>query len=138
MKDAKWENWLILLSGLCVFSIPWTLGFGFMANDINLAMWNFVMIGLCVSVTSIIALRHLRVWTEWLSLFMGVWLVFSPLFLLYYKYELLLYTSVGFGIAITGLSALSIPIAEKKRVYNRMLRKQRLAQRNSQRQPIQH
>jgi hypothetical protein len=136
MKDAKWENWLILLCGICVFSIPWTLSFGFGANDINLVMWNFLMIGGCVAVTSIIALRHLRVWTEWLSLFMGVWLIFSPLFLLYYKYQLLLGVSVVFGVVIAGLSALAIPIAEKKRVYIRMMRRQRMAQRTHQ--PIQH
>lgn len=131
MKDAKWENWFILLCGICVFSIPWSLGFGFGSNDINLVMWNFLMIGGCVSVTSIIALRHLKIWPEWLSLFMGVWLIFSPLFLVYYQYSLLLAVSIIFGLIISGLSALSIPIAEKKRVYLKMMKKQKIAQKQA-------
>lgn len=127
MKTAKWENILILCIGLWLFSIPWTVSWGFGSNDINVVMWNFTMIGAVTIFTSIVALRHLRVWAEWLSLFMGAWLVFSPLLLVYWNNSFLLWNSIVFGLAITGLSALSIPIAEKQRVYNRLLRKQNKA-----------
>lgn len=122
MKDAKWENWLILAIGIWIFSIPWTASWGFGSNDINVIMWNFVMIGSCVIMTSIISLRKLKVWPEWLALFMGVWLTFSPLFLLYWNNTFLLVNSVLFGLLITGLSALSIPIAEKRRVYLKLMK----------------
>ncbi len=125
MKDAKWENWLILAIGIWIFSIPWSAGWGFGTNDINVIMWNFVMIGSCVVVTSIISLRKLKVWPEWLALFMGVWLTFSPLFLIYWNNTFLLINSVLFGVLITGLSALSIPIAEKRRVYLKLMRQNR-------------
>lgn len=124
MKTAKWENIVILFIGLWLFSIPWTVSWGFGSNDINVVMWNFTMIGAVVVFDSIVALRHLRVWAEWLSLFMGAWLVFSPLFLVYWDNSFLLWNSIGFGIIITALSALAIPIAEKQRVYQRLLRKQ--------------
>ena len=123
MKDAKWENWLILFTGIWIFSIPWVIGFGLQSTEINVVMWNFIMIGSCVAMTSIVALRQLREWAEWLSLFMGVWLIFSPLFLLYYNTPILLWNSIIFGVIIAGLSALSIPIAEKKLIYNHMVRK---------------
>ena len=122
MKNAKWENWLILAIGIWLFSIPWTVSWGFGSNDINVVMWNFVMIGSCVITTSIISLRKLKVWPEWLALFMGVWLTFSPLFLIYWNNTFLLVNSIIFGVLITGLSALSIPIAEKRRVYLKLMR----------------
>lgn len=125
MKDAKWENWLILAIGIWIFSIPWTASWGFGSNDINVIMWNFVMIGSCVIMTSIISLRKLKVWPEWLALFMGVWLTFSPLFLIYWNNTFLLVNSVLFGMLITGLSALSIPIAEKRRVYLKLMKQNR-------------
>lgn len=124
MKTAKWENVLILCIGLWLFSIPWTVSWGFGANDINVIMWNFTMVGAVVVFDSIVAIRHLRVWAEWLSLIMGAWLVFSPLFLFYYDNSFLLWNSIIFGVAIAGLAALAIPIAEKQRVYYRLLRKQ--------------
>lgn len=124
MKTAKWENIIILFIGLWLFSIPWTVSWGFGSNDINVVMWNFTMIGAVVVFNSIVALRHLRIWAEWLTLFMGAWLIFSPLFLFYWDNSFLLWNSIAFGIAITVLSALAIPIAEKKIMYNRFLRKQ--------------
>ena len=127
MKSAKWENILILFIGIWLFSIPWTVGWGFGSNDINVVMWNFVTIGAAVVVTSIIALRKIRVWAEWLSLFMGAWLVVSPLLLIYYSNTFLLWNSIVFGGLIVGLSALAIPVAEKQRVYNKLLKKNQRA-----------
>lgn len=124
MKTAKWEHIVIIFIGLWLFSIPWTVSWGFGSNDINVVMWNFTMIGAVVVFNSIVAIRHLRVWAEWLSLFMGAWLIFSPLFLFYWDNTFLLWNSIGFGIAIAVLSALAIPIAEKQIMYNRFLRKQ--------------
>ena len=123
MKTAKWENIIILFIGIWLFSIPWSVGWGFGPNDINVVMWNFVTIGAAVIITSIIALRDIKVWAEWLSLFMGIWLTLSPLLLIYFTNSFLLWNSVIFGLAIAGLSALSIPIAEKQRVYNKLMRK---------------
>lgn len=123
MKTAKWENTIILFIGIWLLSIPWTVGWGFGPNDVNVVMWNFVTIGAAVIVTSIIALRQIKVWAEWLSLFMGLWLALSPLLLIYFNNPFLLWNSIIFGLAIAGLSALSIPIAEKQRVYNKLMRK---------------
>lgn len=123
MKKAKWEHIIIIFIGLWLMSIPWTVGWGFGPNDINVVMWNFLMVGAVVIIASIIALRNIRIWAEWLNLFMGTWLILSPLLLIYYKNSFFLWNSILFGVAIVGLSAISIPIAEKQRVYNRLMRK---------------
>lgn len=124
MKNAKWEHMINFCIGLWLLSIPWSVGWGFGPNDINVVMWNFVTVGAAVIVTSIIALRNIRMWAEWLSLFMGAWLLISPALLVYYNNSFFLWNSIIFGVTIIGLSALSIPIAEKQRIYNRLLRKQ--------------
>ena len=123
LKTGKWENWIILLAGIWLAVTPWVLSFGLEKYEVNVIMWNFIMIGLTVIGTSVVALKSLKVWPEWLSFFMGTWMVFSPLFLIYYKNDLLLWNSIVFGVIIAGLSARCIPIAEKRRLYNRMLRR---------------
>ena len=106
-----------------LLSIPWSVGWGFGSNDINVIMWNFLAVGVTLSITSIIAIRNIRIWTEWLSLFMGVWLIFSPILLVYYNNSFFLWNSVLLGLAVVVLNVLSIPIAEKKYYYMKMIRK---------------
>ena len=117
MKKTKWEHIIILFIGLWLLSIPWSVGWGFGSNDINVIMWNFLTLGVSLSITSIIAIRNIRIWTEWLSLFMGVWLIFSPILLVYYKNSFFLWNSVILGLVVVVLNVLSIPIAEKKHYY---------------------
>ena len=64
MKKAKWEHIIILFIGLWLLSIPWSVGWGFGSNDINVIMWNFLAVGVTLSITSIIAIRNIRIWTE--------------------------------------------------------------------------
>jgi hypothetical protein len=123
VNNTKWENLLNIILGAWVFIIPWVLGFGFERFEINVVMWNFSAIGLVVIVTSISSIRQLKPWSEWLSLYSGIWLICSPLFLVYWKYPILLWNSVIFGVLITGFSALAIPAANRKKIYHRIFRK---------------
>lgn len=123
MKDAHWENWLNFFLGVWVFLIPWTMGQGFNSNPgaVNVVSWNFVMIGLIASILSIISIRQLKPWPEWLIFFFGAWLIFSPWFLLYSHNHILLWNSIVFGLLIALSSGLAIPIAEKK-IYHRVFK----------------
>ena len=123
MNKTRWEHIIILFIGLWLLSIPWSVGWGFGSNDINVIMWNFLTVGSVISITSIIALKNIRIWTEWLGLYMGVWLIFSPFLLVYYTNSFFLWNSIIFGLIIVTLSALSIPIAQKHFVYISLLRK---------------
>ena len=123
VKNAQWENVVNIILGAWIFSIPWVISFGFEKYEVNVVMWNFAMIGLVVIVSSIIALKELKPWPEWLSFASGVWLFVSPLFLIYFNNQLLLWNSLIGGALIAGFSALAIPIAERKRLYHRTFRK---------------
>lgn len=123
VKDAQWENVINIILGAWIFSIPWVFGFGFEKYEINVIMWNFAMIGLVVMASSVIALRHLKPWPEWLSFYTGIWLFFSPLFLVYWKNSTLLWNSMLFGLLISAFSAFAIPVAERKRMYHRTFRR---------------
>lgn len=123
VKDAQWENFINIFLGAWIFAIPWVYGFGFEKYEVNVIMWNFAAIGLTVMVSAIIALRQLKPWPEWLSFYTGVWLFFSPLFLVYWTNTTLLWNSLLFGVLITGFSALAIPHAERKRIYHRTFRR---------------
>lgn len=123
MKNTKWEHIIILFIGLWLLSIPWSVGWGFGSNDINVIMWNFLTVGATITITSIIALRNIKLWTEWLALYMGVWLILSPVLLVYYDNSFFLWNSIIFGLVIVGLTLLSIPTAENKLVYMSSLRK---------------
>ena len=91
MKDAQWENVINIFLGAWIFSIPWVFGFGFERYEVNVVMWNFAMIGLVVVISSIISLRELKPWPEWLSLYAGIWLFFSPICLFYWNNSILLW-----------------------------------------------
>lgn len=121
LKSAKLENWLNFFWGLWVFCIPWTLADGFKSNAVNVVMWNFLVVGGVVMLMSMSAIRRLQPWEEWLSLFAGVWLIFSPWFLVYSDNKILLWNSLFFGVLISGLSGVAIRIAEKP-VYHRTIR----------------
>lgn len=123
MKKSKWEHIIILFIGIWLLSIPWTVGWGFGTNDINVVMWNFITIGVALIVTSVIVLRNYKLWAEWLTLFMGGWLLFSPLLLVYYDNSFFMWNSIVFGLATLGLSALSIPSKEKQLLYKQFVRK---------------
>lgn len=131
-KRADWENWINLILGAWVVSLPWTAGYGFAPFQVNVVSWNFVIVGAVVMVMSILALRKASPYAEWLNLIAGIWLFFSPWFLLYednspwYVFyndsNPLLWNSVITGALITLFSALTIPVVERV-VY----RKQRLS-----------
>lgn len=123
VRDAQWENITNIFLGAWVLAIPWVFGFGFEKYEVNVIMWNFFLIGLTVIVSSVIALRKLKPWPEWLSFYTGIWLFFSPLFLLYWKNSTLLWNSILFGLLIATFSAFAIPFAERKKMYHRTFRR---------------
>lgn len=114
VDHTKWENWINVFLGAWVFLTPWTLAEGFEADAVNARMWNFIMVGSIVMLASKLASKKIVAWAEWLSLCAGVWLIFSPWFLLYTEYSFLLWNSIIFGVMITFFSAMTIPTAERK------------------------
>jgi hypothetical protein len=113
-NNVKWENWTNFFLGALVLVTPWIFADGFKSDAVNARMWNLIMIGLIVMISSRLAIKRLVAWAEWLSLCAGVYLIFSPWFLLYSDYPLLLWSSLTLGILISFFSALTIPIVERR------------------------
>lgn len=122
MKNAKWENWFNFIVGLWVTALPWITWRGFVSNAVNVISWNFLLIGLTVCFLSIISIRQLKPWPEWLIFLSGLWLFFSPWFLVYSDVPELLWNSIVPGLLISISAGIALPIAEKK-IYHRVTHK---------------
>lgn len=119
----KWENRTNFFLGLWVLLIPWTITEGFSVDAGNAKLWNFVMIGLIIMISSRLAIKKLVAWAEWQSLYAGIWLMASPWFLLYSDYPLLFWNSLVVGALITVFSAMTIPTVEKHMKFRFMKHK---------------
>jgi len=123
LHRTDWENWTNIFLGLWVMFLPWTVGYGFHPYYVNIVSWNFIIMGIVVVTMSGLSLKKVLPYAEWLVLFAGLWLFFSPWFLLYednspwYVFynenNSLLWNSVVTGALITLFSALTIPTVEK-------------------------
>ncbi len=122
MKDAHWQNWFNFFLGLWVMVLPWTMWRGFIPNAVNVISWNFLLIGLSVAVLSIITIRQLKPWPEWLIFLSGAWLFFSPWFLVYSDHTILFWNSLVPGLLIALSSGIALPLAEK-RIYHKVSHK---------------
>lgn len=116
MKNKlKWTLSLNYMIGFWIFILPWTLGPGFKNNAVNVAMWNFLFIGLTVIILSILSQRTKGMfsWEYWLLVLTGSWLMVSPWFLLYFNQSALMWNSLIFGLALASSNALIIPIDQR-------------------------
>ncbi len=75
--EKRWQDWVLLLLGVWLFVSPWLLGY----TEIRGASANAYLIGAALVVFSIIALYAPKVWEEWISLVLGLWLIISPWFM---------------------------------------------------------
>lgn len=123
LHRTDWENWINIFLGAWVLLLPWTVGYGFHPFNVNVVSWNFVIMGVVVIVMSWMSLKSVTAFAEWLVLFAGIWLFFSPWILLYednspwYAFynenNALLWNSIISGALITIFAALTIPVVEK-------------------------
>ncbi|NOT78081.1 MAG: SPW repeat protein [Bacteriovoracaceae bacterium] len=115
INKLKWTLSLNYVIGFWVFILPWTLGPGFKNNAVNVAMWNFLFIGLSVIVLSSLTQKTKAMfsWEYWLLVLTGIWLMVSPWFLLYFDRTLLMWNSIIFGMALASANAFIIPIDQR-------------------------
>lgn len=114
MKNAEWENWVNLILGVWLFFSPWILPHSALSVGSSAADWNFWIIGAIVAVSSALALQDIKPWEEWLNLVLGVWLFISPFVLGFARQANLLWNALIVGVIVVVLSAVAIPIAQKR------------------------
>lgn len=118
-KKLKKENVITLIVGVWVMISPIFLGEIPGYPGANVYMWNFFFVGIVVMITSFIAIKKQVAWAERLTLIYGVWLLLSPLFLIYFnRSEVYFWNSILSGVVISYFSALAIPFVENI-IYHR-------------------
>lgn len=113
MKKVQFENWLSLLLGVWFFMTPWLVTHNLSEAQTSLINWNAWLVGAAVIISASLALQSLKPWEEWANLILGVWLILSPWILGYAAEKGLLWNSIIVGLAITVLSGLALPEAQK-------------------------
>jgi hypothetical protein len=113
-KKTTWEDWVNLLLGAWIFIIPWTINHGMPNLYMSVAMWNFWIVGALTFATAALALQNIKPWEELTNLALGLWLMASPWMFGYNTQSGLLWNSVVVGLAVSVLSCLALPIAQRR------------------------
>lgn len=113
MKTAQKENWINLFLGLWLFITPWTFSHNLSSTTAATMNWSFWGVGAIIAVTATLALWDLKPWEEWVNLFLGVYVIFSPILLGFSGEGRIAWNSVIVGAAVAIFSGLAIPVAQK-------------------------
>ncbi|HZI69477.1 MAG TPA: SPW repeat protein, partial [Hanamia sp.] len=70
---TRWQDWLILIGGIWLFISPWLFAFGHTNYS-----WDSFLMGALLIIFSLMALGNKRIWEEWITLIIGVWIFISP------------------------------------------------------------
>jgi hypothetical protein len=101
----RWQDWVMLVLGIWLFLSPFILGY----PDLGAAMSvNSYIFGAIVTALAIAALARPRMWEEWVTLVLGLWLIISP-FALGFRADTVATTNhiiVGLLIALDAISVL--------------------------------
>jgi hypothetical protein len=122
MKWKKWRQESILdvynlVAALVLLATPWFLARATATTDLDL--W---VSGAAIGAISVIALLAFALWTEWINLLLGFWLIASP-WVLGFAHTRAMHFSIGIGVVVAFLAALEIWL-----VYDKEDEARRLAQ----------
>jgi len=116
-KKTTWEDFVNLMLGAWIFFIPWFVNHNLPDLVMSGAMWNFWIVGAIVFFSATLALQNIKPWEEWTNLTAGAWLILSPWMFGYASQSTLLWNSIIVGLTVSVLSALALPIAQKRQAY---------------------
>lgn len=101
MKQMKhWQDPVNAMLGVWLIVSPWAVGF---AAD-QVAMLNFVVVGVLLIAAATGAIFVPRAWEEWVEVALGAWMVVSPWILGYADFGIALQNGVLVGLAVTLLA----------------------------------
>ncbi len=70
----QWEDWCNWLLGIWLCISPWALRFDLEPTATRTA----VISGILIILAEVVSLSIFRVWEEWITVILGVWLVLCP------------------------------------------------------------
>jgi hypothetical protein len=114
VKKQHWQDRINILLGLWLFFSPWVLRRpaplvnGVAINAGPSTPWNSYIVGAAIFVVAGAALLAFRLWEEWISLALGVWLVISPWVLGFAASDALMWNAVAIGGMLIIMSGLTL------------------------------
>jgi len=101
MKQMKhWQDPVNGLLGAWLILSPWAVGFA----DNQMAMVNFVVVGVLLIAAAIGAIMVPKAWEEWVEAALGVWLMASPWLLGFAGMATAMQNAVFTGLLVTILA----------------------------------
>lgn len=118
-KNFEYENLASLITGAWVLICPLIGGLIPTYRGAHVYWWNFLFVGLSVIFMSIFSIRKMVAWAERVNIIAGIWLMVSPLFLIYFhQSSFYFWNAVICGGLIALFSALALPMADHV-IYHR-------------------
>lgn len=112
-KSFEYENLATLILGAWTIAVPFIGGLLPSYRGAHVYWWNFLLVGLTVVFTSIMALKNMVAWAERVNIMAGIWLMVSPLFLIYFNLSsFYFWSALVSGALIAFLAALALPVAD--------------------------
>lgn len=103
---ARWQGWASFTLGLWLAVSPWLVGYA----ENEAATANAAFIGLALALASHFEATFDHVWTEWLNLGAGLWLVAAPFALGFAHDTVATANSIAVGTFVTALSASALSL----------------------------
>lgn len=72
-RTQRWQDWVNLILGIWLFISPWVTGYGH-----TFFSWDAFLFGALIMTFSVWALSSPRIWEEWFTLIIGIWVFISP------------------------------------------------------------
>lgn len=99
--NRRWEDWVNVILGAWLCLSPWLWHYA----TLKTPTLNSVIPGAIIVVLAIWALLSLHVWEEFINLFLGLWLMFSPWLLSFSKQLFVTWNMAAVGLVVAILSA---------------------------------
>lgn len=77
--NRHWQDALVLMIGIWLVASRWILTYRSPDTvGLDIASWNFIVVGVTLVILGFIAITSYRLWQEWLDVAAAVWLIVSP------------------------------------------------------------
>ena len=109
--EKCWEDWVNLVMGVWLFFSPFTLNYTMLQ-----AVWNAWLLGIAIIIFTVWALSIPKVWKEWTTTILSLWLVISPWLAGFSQETDATWNFVMVGLIIFVLSVKAILPSHRKRI----------------------
>ena len=115
MEHRHWQDWVSGAVGLWLIVCPFLLTFSLgEATPTTMITANFVICGGLALLLALAVLAAFRIWEEWLTVALGIWLIISPWMLDFAASRSATWNAVGAGIVLAVFAGWTLVAAESE------------------------